>query len=1291
MPDYDEFGIPIKKSAAPENSVDEFGITIKKKESTPSGDFSLNDALNYGRGLLQLDFLKPPSSSSSEYQSGSDLIQGNLTKNNQRESALRAYDKGASFIEQDYDARHKQIAASPYLQQVDERIHPDAVTWQGMVNANKDLSNNIALPDQNDIPGYEKNAILNSPSALRQYRQKRQRETDEALNKLNEQNRALEQHSPENVGLGDRIFDETAYASVNAQIDQQKKYKQQLIKSIADVASVEVPRKFIKSNLPIKEIEVGKEYLRVVGDPQIADDEKVLSDIERGLADSDGVFIKDGQALPINKDTERTQQFINYKMFKTGADVMATYFSDQADKKYETGTTKLKIDSLRALEDQKIKYKDQPDVLANIRRQSDFLFQDPEVKNYFASVSEALNYYTKSQKAADQFPQVKRQQLRQKLNDAFFTFSAAIQSANFGENAGLGSEATNIYHGIFGATPSEKDIPLLASIVGISTDEARSIINERVKGFIGESPSGVRVNGLLQGIAQGTDETIANGLMGIRRLFNTDNVETANRILSDRITSYETQAEGVKLRDELGKYNINPNSIFNTMGKGIGQTAVFAAPTLVTGGLGAGLLGAELGGDLATIGTKIIEGASTIATGYAGSYEDAYKEAARYTSDEKIRRGYANITAFENALPELFLSPADIAKKVGLGRRLSGEAAFRAFATESGQLGVEKTIAQRLGMAVKEMANVVGAENAEELTTLFTNIKTKKDVLGINTTPAEALSQAIETIATTTITTIPLGIGAGINASKDMSGIRKEGWFWVGNEPDLSKEKLKVLYDNGQITDQKYNEKVASVNTLSQIVDAVNKTTKSDGSTLTWEEKRDLTAQQFRIQQNDALRNNGAIAADEERIDEDNQEALSEQKRILTPNKSVEVQFTEDDEHRLHELENKGNPVVDVNTLETVRETGLRTPEEEKEYSSLLRKQSEAEVSTPKKTGKTSVGENVTVIEPTVRASENVTVQMPAQVNSPTIVDKSSKKQGVSIDNMDELLANDVARLSISQNGENIPFNTFDVTIDRDNNTAEVAFVEKKDRTKNKGIGYDAYVELGERLAEQGITLTTSGNNAKLPGGTAIWNRLVKDGKAERFGDKGYRYIPASKQNTEVKSANSMTVTEMKYLPDLDDSGINESALSDLNKIDFADEKSVKDGVGKILQTINNKVIPENKFEQVLKTKSKLIGNENYFDKDYLEKYIHLSTKDFSSVNQETKQESKSTPSIKEAASIFNSIKNESNSDVTIKEKASEQLKSTNKEVVDKARLINDNYDKIVSELVKAGKIKKEC
>jgi hypothetical protein len=119
-----------------------------------------------------------------------------------------------------------------------------------------------------------------------------------------------------------------------------------------------------------------------------------------------------------------------------------------------------------------------------------------------------------------------------------------------------------------------------------------------------------------------------------------------------------------------------------------------------------------------------------------------------------------------------------------------------------------------------------------------------------------------------------------------------------------------------------------------------------------------------------------------------------------------------------------------------------------------------------------------------------------------------STKGSIVITNLQELLTNNVARITLTSAGEEVLFNTFDVTIDRNTNTAEVAFIEKTNRTTNKGIGYDAYIELGNRLAAHGIALISSGSNAKLPGGTSIWNRLLQAGKAERFGNKGYRYLP---------------------------------------------------------------------------------------------------------------------------------------------------------------------------------------
>jgi hypothetical protein len=119
---------------------------------------------------------------------------------------------------------------------------------------------------------------------------------------------------------------------------------------------------------------------------------------------------------------------------------------------------------------------------------------------------------------------------------------------------------------------------------------------------------------------------------------------------------------------------------------------------------------------------------------------------------------------------------------------------------------------------------------------------------------------------------------------------------------------------------------------------------------------------------------------------------------------------------------------------------------------------------------------------------------------SPSTKSENSK---VTIDNIDELLKNDVARLQISSDGNKVDFNMFDVVIDRESNTAEVSFIEKKNRDKNKGIGVLAYIELAKKLNEQGISLVTSGNNPKMIGGDSIWNKLTKLGITERYGNKG--------------------------------------------------------------------------------------------------------------------------------------------------------------------------------------------
>jgi ribosomal protein S18 acetylase RimI-like enzyme len=121
-------------------------------------------------------------------------------------------------------------------------------------------------------------------------------------------------------------------------------------------------------------------------------------------------------------------------------------------------------------------------------------------------------------------------------------------------------------------------------------------------------------------------------------------------------------------------------------------------------------------------------------------------------------------------------------------------------------------------------------------------------------------------------------------------------------------------------------------------------------------------------------------------------------------------------------------------------------------------------------------------------------------------IEKSIENKNVTtIDNFNEIFDKGYGRLEISSNGEKVDFNKFDIVIDKEDNTAEIAYIEKKNRDKNKGIGVESYIELAKELDKKGISLISSGGNAKLKGGNAIWDSLNKLGLVEKYGNGGYK------------------------------------------------------------------------------------------------------------------------------------------------------------------------------------------
>ena len=115
------------------------------------------------------------------------------------------------------------------------------------------------------------------------------------------------------------------------------------------------------------------------------------------------------------------------------------------------------------------------------------------------------------------------------------------------------------------------------------------------------------------------------------------------------------------------------------------------------------------------------------------------------------------------------------------------------------------------------------------------------------------------------------------------------------------------------------------------------------------------------------------------------------------------------------------------------------------------------------------------------------------------------------ITNLDEIVREGNGRVEVEKNGEKIPFNTFDVVID--GNEAQVGHVEIGNREDYKGIGFEAYVELGTRLSQQGITLVSS---YLMQGGINLWNRLLREGFAVKEG-KSFRFSPKSNTDNSVE------------------------------------------------------------------------------------------------------------------------------------------------------------------------------
>lgn len=137
-------------------------------------------------------------------------------------------------------------------------------------------------------------------------------------------------------------------------------------------------------------------------------------------------------------------------------------------------------------------------------------------------------------------------------------------------------------------------------------------------------------------------------------------------------------------------------------------------------------------------------------------------------------------------------------------------------------------------------------------------------------------------------------------------------------------------------------------------------------------------------------------------------------------------------------------------------------------------------------------------------------VEITTETAKPAVSEFGPNNEGIKIGGLDEAIANRAGTLTVTENGVPVPFKVFALAVE--GKTAEVGNVERT-KSARAGIGFDAYVALGQALAEKGITLQST--PTLLKDGRKLWEKLEKQGHAQ--------YNPQTKRVEFVKKAEQAT------------------------------------------------------------------------------------------------------------------------------------------------------------------------
>lgn len=431
----------------------------------------------------------------------------------------------------------------------------------------------------------------------------------------------------------------------------------------------------------------------------------------------------------------------------------------------------------------------------------------------------------------------------------------------------------------------------------------------------------LRLDGLLSTVAQGAYTTFKGIQQGYNRYFGAgtpQQINIQNELIDKTNAEYTRKPDddqlfglGTKIdtrkeidgkanpyylrevaNEKANEFNINPRSLVQTTGNTIGQMAIYAGSAKVIGmGLSAvsnvisktALAGDEFAAfknahtiaDIATRSERAGELIGTVASGYAQSYDQHYKNAMQYTTDENKLHQSASANAFIEGISELILPDVDIVHALNGNKKLFG--IFSSILDKEGGV-LTKSGLRKYATAVLSTLDIANKEGLEEVIVEPAQAIANKQILDKTIDWDQVYTNAKQAYVNAFLGTIPTAIGAGVHSA---SRLRKESLFEVGNEPQTYTAGVQDLLSKGKIDDKEAFRRIQTINTMAEIVQSLPKTD-PNGNHYTVDQKIELAALEFRIRKNKEIASKSGIEAVQHQADIDTESARASQAQILS-------------------------------------------------------------------------------------------------------------------------------------------------------------------------------------------------------------------------------------------------------------------------------------------------------------------------------------------------------------------------------------------------------------------------